>query len=693
MAEKESVKDSVQESQAGFDVPDLKLKPNKDADLSKVIRASWEQSHAARNKWIDDKKEGLAMYWGVRGKKDFPFPNCANLHVPLTRTISDTLHSNLMGSIDTIKPASIMPVGPEDVPKSRKAEKLLNWQFTTQVDYTDLADRMIQSMLTFGPAPIKVRYVVERRDGEKIFDGIKAEVLSVERFLVPPDALDSNVQEMDYVMHEIPMTKSDLKKRKATYKNLGDEDLEKLGDIYSKAETEDQQIETLRTFYSGVDSTSSTLPDKRYATVIEWYGYFDYDGDGIDEHVMATCLKERDFKVLRVVPWKRKRPFVLVNFSDIPGRAFGESVPDLLLRINQELNTIHNQRVDAVTITNIPFFFFDPSAGWTPDKVLLSPGLGIPVNGSPSQAVYFPALNTARPEMYREEDNLFLYAERMLGAGSNVQGIMQTKRTTATEVASVDRRAGIRFLTIFNRVKRGIRDIFKLSLELDREYMPAETQVRITGIDKDAPLFETIKSEDLEGQFDIVINGNSIIDDQAEKQEMMQAYQLGMMNPLVVRNETAVYELTKDLYTKLGVKRIDAYLKKPVDEIPKNPEEEHNLLLQEEYPEPNLGENIEEHLKKHAEMIQSDSFNLLSKRGQMMLMRHYQDTVKMKNQLEQLRIISEMQKVNSALLASQTGGVMPGGIPGVPAGPDGMPPRAGMPEPKGMPMAGGPGAR
>ena len=695
MAEKKA--DSLEEA---ADAAVLKLSDKQEKDLSALVRTSWEQSSASRVQWMEDKREGLAMYWGVRAPKDFPWKNCANLHVPLTRTICDTLHSNLIGSLDLIKPVSVMAVGPEDVPKARKAEKLLNWQFSTQVDYVDLTDRLVQTMLQFGAAPVKVRYCVERRDGKKVFDGLKVEVLMPERFLVPPDALNGNVQDMDYVIHEMPMSRSDLIKRKnaGAYPDLTDEDVKKAGDAVTKAETlENTALENLRSFYSGVDAQQSTAPQRSYGTMVEWCGSFDYDDDGVDEPVMVSAIKELDFKVIRAVKLEGPRPFVLVNFSDIAGRAFGESVPDLLLRINQELNTIHNQRVDAVTVTNIPFFFFDPTAGFNPDALQLVPGMGVPVNGSPSQAVYFPSLNTSRPEMYREEENLFLYAERMLGAGSNVQGIMQTKRITATEISSIDRRAGIRFLTIFNRLRRGIRDIFRLALALDRKHMPAEIQVRVTGIELSAPLFETISSDDIEGQLDAIVNGNSIVDDQAEKQEMLQAYNMGMMNPLIARDEVAVYELTRDLFVKLGVKRVDSYLKRPVDELPKSPEEEHNLILQEEEVEPNLGENVEDHLNKHAAMINSENFKLFSRKAQLILVKHYQSTLKMKEQVERLQLVMRLQQVNSMLMQSEmTGEIPPGAVEAMGGmGPPGQPgPAASAPAPqapaaRGAPTPGG----
>jgi hypothetical protein len=579
IASPEMESDSIDDQPSISD--DIQLDEDREKELVDLVERNWEDADAARDKWMRDKQEGLNLYWGLVKTKNFPFEGCANLHVPLIRTISDTLHSNLMGSIDYTKPVSVSPVGAEDVPKSRKAEKLLNWQFTTQVDYFDLVDRIVTACLIFGHADVKVRYAVEKEAGEKVFDGIRVEVIAPERFLVPADSSDAEVQKMEFVIHEIPMTRSDVKKRivAGKWRNLDDKELDKFGTNSSKSDREtDQMLENIREHYSGVNDQQRDKKSGKFGTVIEWHGLFDINDDGIEERIAVTMLKDCR-KVVRIGRSSRKRPFVRVRFSPIPDKPVGESIPDLLRHINNELNTLHNQRVDATTITNIPFGFFDPIAGFNPNEIKLNPGLMIPTNGPPTQAVYFPSLNTTRPDMHQEESLLFEYAERMLGAGANTQGILQTKRVTATEVAAVDRRAGIRFLTIFNRIRRGLRDVILLAFELDKEHMPADLQIRVAGVDG-GPTFDTIKRDDIRGQLDIIINGNSIVDDQAEKQEMMSAYQLGMMNPIIMRDENAIYELTRDLYLKLGVKRIDAYLRKPADTIPKNPEEEHNLFLQ-----------------------------------------------------------------------------------------------------------------
>lgn len=633
------------------------LTPAQKLELMKQVELQWQISNAARVKWMNDRQEGLQLYWGIRRPKDFPFRNAANVHIPMIRTIMDTLHANIMGSIDLDHPARVLPVGQEDIPRARKIEKILNWQFQTQIDYSELTDKSVHSALLYGIAPIKLRYVIERENGKKTYDGLKWEILPPERFMIPPDASSSDVNEMDYIIHEVTMSKSDLKKRmlSGSYEKMSDDELNKTGENVTRHRREwDDFFESIRSIYSGIESINITTPEKKYATIFEWYGHYDYNGDGIEEPIMCSVLKDHR-KLLRAVKWNRKRPFVLLDFSYILNRAHGESVPEILKVLNQELNTLHDLNIDALTLANMPYFFFDPVAGYTPDEVRLAPGVGIPTNGPPQQAIYFPQMNTKFNEMSRAEQDLVSYGERMLGAGANTQGIVQPKRITATEIQTIDRRSGIRFLTLFNRVRRGLEQVFRLALEYDKEYMPKELQVRITGLDDTAPVFENFKRSDLEAEVDIIINGNSILDQQADQQEMAQVYQVGMMNPLIQRNETAMYELTRDFFQSMGVKRIDAYLHKPSDQLPMDPDIENNLFMQEEDATPHLAENIDEHLKVHAALIHSENFKLMSKKGQILLIKHYQSTLRMQQTLQQMQLIQQMQQNNAELMQLHAG--------------------------------------
>jgi len=266
----------------------------------------------------------------------------------------------------------------------------------------------------------------------------------------------------------------------------------------------------------------------------------------------------------------------------------------------------------------------------------------LPTNGVPKDAVYFPAMPSVKPEYYREEEMISSYGERLVGAGANTQGIINPRRLSATEIATVDRRAGIRFLTIFQRIKAGVEAMAKLVLELDQRFMPAIKQVRVMGAN-DYPIFESqlsferFRREEMQGKFDIIANAASIADEAANKQEQMVIYQLALSNPLIMSDPESIYEVTKDTLQALGAKNLGAYLKKPQTASPQNPEDEHNRMAQGDDVDPVIGENIDRHLQEHRKFVSSPQFQLIPIEGQILIIKHIQKTEKMQVIVQQLQ--------------------------------------------------------
>lgn len=601
--------------------------------LCSQVLLDYENANNEIESWKSKKAEGLRLLLDLLPEKNRPFKNCANLNVPLIRTVLETLHSNIINSFDYDLPVEAVPVGPEDVARARKINRFLNWQFTNEIPAFELYDKLASTILTYGHAVAKIRYIRQENEGEVLFDGVRIDVPNVEDVLFPHDAPTANVDEMDFIIHRIYMSRSDINERikSGTFENV--KLPEKLTDdrVPDTLDYERKRYLNLSNLFRG---QRENMPE-----VLEWHGYYDLNDDGINEKLVVTVLKQTK-QILKIRQWKGSRPFEILRVSPIVNSPWGESVSDLLMHINQELNTLHNQRVDAVSITNMPFGFYDPLSG-VPTVLDLEPGKLYPVNGAPNNAVYFPTMSVVRPEMYREEELLFSYAERLLGAGANVQGITNQRRTSATEIATVDRRAGVRFFTLFMRFREGIGRIAKKVFELDQKHFPPEKQVRIMGV-QDAPFigkthfpFEKFTDEQMQGKVDIVIRGRSVLDVQAEKQEKLQVYQLALLNPIVQTDPMNVYNLTVDTLQALGVKNIDRYLKPPAQGVPKTPEEEHNLVAQGEEIEINLLDDFTNHLDKHSKFLASEQFKMLPKQYQTSMYKHYAQTVKVKQILDE----------------------------------------------------------
>src|SRR3990167_293984 len=648
------------------DTGDIQLSPLAEKELVNKILNDYQLAGAQRTEWINKKAAGLKLYWGIRdSEKNFPFKNCSDVRVPLIRTLKETLHSNVWASFDLEEPFDVLPVGLEDVEKARKVRKFLNWQFTNEIDFEQMLDGILDHCLVYGHSVVKTTYLKEARinkvqgEGgmqstpEVTFDGIKTHLIDPEQFLFPPYACHDDVQDLDYVIHEIPMTSSDIRRRMASaqYRQVKLDAPKSSGNNYTDVAIQNVKNKHVGTysFDKGTDAHGSAA---RHHKVIEWYGFYDIDEDGIEENIMVTMLHDSR-EILRLVVWDISRPFVIVRFSPLVNSPWGESIADLIGQINEELNTLHNQRVDAVTLNNIPYGFYDPLSGFDPENIQLVPGLMIPTNGPPSNAVHFPVHNAIRPEMYREEEMLAAYAERLIGAGANIKGTENSSTISATEVATIDKRAGIRFKLVFSRIQRGMEKLAKSVLELNQKLMPAEKQIRVMGPNDSDPLFGTglshmnfTKSE-MQGKFDIKARGQSIVEKDLNRQNQMMTYQIGIMSPLIMTDPESMFYLTRDTLEALGAKNRELYLKKPQYAVPQNPEDEQARIAQGEDMDPVLGENVEYHFKKHAEFINSPNFGLLTPESQTKMMIHLQKTMKLQQVMKQLQAVAQQKPQQS----------------------------------------------
>lgn len=642
-------------SENAIDTGDIQLPRREEDDLVNKIMNDFSNADSQRTEWLKKKAQGLKLYWGVRdGNKSFPFKNCSDVRVPLIRTLKETLQSNVWSSFDLDEPFDTLPVGLEDVEKARKVKKFLNWQFTNEIDFSEVLDGILDHCLAYGHAVLKTSYLKEVRirksringqmltGPEILFDGVKVHIINPEDFLFPPYACQSDVQDLDYVIHEVPMTTSDIRRRMASgqYRQV---DLDVPKSDSGRFDVNSASLQDVKNKHIGIYQTERSSGQgggNKHHKVIEWYGFYDIDGDGIEEDIMVTLLHDSR-EILRLVIWDISRPFTVIRFSPLVNTPWGESIADLIGQINEELNTLHNQRVDAVTLNNIPYGFYDPLSGFDPEQVQLVPGMMIPTNGPPQNAVHFPVHQIVRPEMYREEELLSAYAERLVGAGANVQGTENPRQISATEVATIDRRAGIRFKLIFSRIQRGLEKLAKNVIELNQRLMPVEKQVRVMGPNDADPLFGGMthmmfKRDELQGKFDVRTRGEPIVERDLSRQNQMLTYQIGTSNPLIANDPESLFYLTRDTLEALGAKNRELYLKKPQFAVPQNPEDEQARIAQGENIDPVLGENVDYHLKKHAEFINSPNFQLMTPESRLKMVGHFQKTVKLQQLVKQM---------------------------------------------------------
>ena len=167
-------------------------------------------------------------------------------------------------------------------------------------------------------------------------------------------------------------------------------------------------------------------------------------------------------------------PFVF----PIPFRFYGLSFAEVVKGIQDEINTIHNQRVDYATITNLPFYFYRASMSMPPVQQGLKPGQGVPVD-NPQQDINFPKWASQPSWGSQEEQTLHQYFERLTGLNDLTLG-RQPNRVGATRTAAGTQQllaeGSLRFKTSMEAFQRLWVGVFSDILALDQEYLPSGRQ-------------------------------------------------------------------------------------------------------------------------------------------------------------------------------------------------------------------------
>lgn len=291
----------------------------------------------------------------------------------------------------------------------------------------------------------------------------------------------------------------------------------------------------------------------------------DLDGDGTPEDNVfllhegsQTCLGFMAF------PYNHgMRPYVALTPIPRPNRFYGRSICELLRTVQEELNAIHNQRNDEISIRLSPPRYIkrgaivnDPDHRWGPDteyEVDDKEDVGI---------LPLPSLAT---DSWQEESALANYGYMITGADPMSVGQQQGGRKTKAEVQQRASGSNVRLDLMAANIREFAKEVFWQIHHLKLQYAPDEvsTTAQIGG----SPEKLTIPKQVLALDYDFGIAGmGGPLDKQNRMQEVMLTYSMLMQNPLVAQNLMHVYAVTRLVLEAIGVSDIQTLIGSP-DEV------------------------------------------------------------------------------------------------------------------------------
>lgn len=650
------------------------------SDIVRRIIGDYETVLQDRGEWESRRDENYRRWRQMKDPKDFPWEDASNLMLPLTTAGVETYHPRLYDSLLGI-PDPVQPQAMEskDQPNEDRVSKFLNWQVLGPMQAEEYWDLFIQIGEIEGTAVAKTHWKkkskiikdkvpiyevdpvnggplldhknqpVPQLDGEgkiKMRTVLKEDVEYEAPFFDIPDQADIIVpwnardcQTADFVMQRLWMKPDVLRRRGRSGKFVNVEDAIAASRNASHSMEVMNRGTTTRNKAQGTSPIAHTWSDRDPVLVLEVYYSYDVDGDGFEEEcifwVGVHSRKLLRGKYLNDVVKHGRRPFTEWRFMVDPHRFYGIGIPEMICNVQDEIDAVHNQRIDAGTIANIPFGFYRPASGYDPENVVLAPGTWIPVDDI--NDVKFGQYPDVKPSSFQEEALLIDYYERLLGVNDNLQGrpssIIGT-RATARGQSQLLEQSLTRINMVARRLRRSWDEFIWQVHQLDMQYLPPGVEFRVTNDETGEAYFEHIRErQEIKGRFDFRQRADVEVKTSASRREEAQLLlNIGVSHPLLAQDVDAQAEILVEFFKSFKkpqlvkiVKRIQNSARQIPDAMP--PEEEIGMMIQGTPVEPRQDEDLLHHARVHSAFMSKPEFKSKPKRIQLLLESHLLKTL------------------------------------------------------------------
>lgn len=504
-----------------------------DEDLEKIgmyCYDGYENDLRSRAGWEDKLDEWMELAMQAQEHKTFPWPGAANIKYPLITTaamqFSARAYAALLPGTNLVKGRVVGedPMG-EKHETAVRIGKHMSYQLLEEMpDWEEQMDRLLFSLPIVG-CMFKKTY----------FDSVKGH--NVSEMIYPKELVVNyfakSLDDAQRISHSLYMSENDIYERQANGLYL-DVELEKC------IEKVDEKVSEGIVGIEKPRKPDQTLP----YNVVEQHCWMDLDGDGYKEPYIVTF----DFNsknVLRIVARftedgiknnekgdlqsiEALQYFSKFSFIPSPDGSFYDIGFGVLLGpINDTINTLINQLIDAGTLSNLQSGFISNGIrikggdrNFVPGewKVANSSGddlrkglVPLPVR-EPSQ-VLFSLLGT----MIQSGERLSSVTEIMTG---DVPG-QNTKATVA--MAAIEQGMKV-FSSIYKRIHRSLSKEYKLLFKLNHLYLAEEQYFTVLDVGQEVASKIRLEDYNPEGVNVIPASDPSIA---TEEQKLMKVQALG----------------------------------------------------------------------------------------------------------------------------------------------------------------------
>ncbi len=471
-------------------------------ELAKISTDCYEgytKDCESRSAWEKSLTEWINMATLVKETKMYPWPKASNVKYPIVATaamqFSARAYPTLIPSDGQIARCKVIGADP-DGKKAVRAErigKFMSWQLLNDMTgWEDDMDKLLIVLPVLGCAFKKTYY-------DKFLDKNVSKLVMPQDLIINYWAKDLHTAERK--TEKIEMSQRILRERQLT-------------GIFRDIELTKPQIQLTNASQSRTADLMRPAGDDVTTpyTLLEQHTYLDLDKDGYPEPYIVT-LEESNRKVLRItarfdaedVKTNEKGKITSIEpteyytkygFIPNPDGGFYDVGFGLLLGpINESVNSIINQLIDAGSISNLQAGFIGKGLRLKMGTNRIQPGEWVSVNATGDDLK-----KQILPLPVREpSDTLFKLLELLIQSSKELASIseifvgkMPGQNTPATTTMATIEQGMKVFTAIYKRVYRSLQEELYKLFELNEKYLDPQTEVMV--------LDETIDPEDFDDE-------------------------------------------------------------------------------------------------------------------------------------------------------------------------------------------------
>lgn len=542
-----------------------------------TLSDDWEASKQSHNEMVAKVDRWSDLLHVTGAAKPKPVKNRSNVQPRLVRRQAEWRYAALTEPfLSSDKLFDVKPATFESVKAALQNETVLNWQWRTKLQRVKFIDEYVRSAVDEGTVITKVSWMQVKgmvpkmvpvwayypvQDEEQLMALQEAEQLAVnapdEFSMLPEDIQESYnysveagqavwaVQEgeqeimVEGVIENRPMVQlvnprnffadpscqGDLDNAMFVVQSFEtcQADLRKQSDRYKNLDYVDWASADPAQSYDHATTTPTNFNFKdnmrKRVLAYEYWGYYDVNGDGVLVPIVATWIGKTLIRLEENPFPDQKIPYVIESYMPVKRELFGEADAELLGDNQAVLGALMRGMIDllgrsANSQQGFAKGFLDFANRRKFDNgqdYEFNPGQGTPQTSHIEHT--YPEIPASAMNMVMMQNN---EAEALTGVKAFAGGVSgEAFGDVAAGIRGVLDAASKREMGILRRMANGLKKIGEKVIAMNQVFMSEEETVQVTDEE-----FVQVKREDLQGQFDLIVDISTAEIDNKKAQDL-----------------------------------------------------------------------------------------------------------------------------------------------------------------------------